>query len=106
MPMFPIFFFTLLFLAVLFIKSPGDMDMNNPVATNAASFLPDKSIPKWLEALTKNVDVFSIWILVLIAIGFAASNPKKLKGAKSFTIAASMLGLYVLLRVGIAFIFS
>ncbi len=101
----PNFLFTLLFLVVLFIKPPGDMDMNNPLATNVASFLPD-SIPKWLEALCKNIDIFSIWILILISIGFAAANPKKLKGAKSLTIAASMLALYVLLRVGIAFIFS
>jgi hypothetical protein len=101
----PNFLFTLLFLVVLFVKPPGDMDMNNPVATNVASFLPD-SIPKWLEALCKNIDIFSIWILILISVGFAAANPKKLKGAKSLTIAASMLALYVVLRVGFAFIFS
>ncbi len=101
----PNFLLTLLFLVVLFVKPPGDMDLNNPVATNVASFLPD-SIPKWLEALCKNIDVFSLWILILISIGFAAANPKKLKGGKSLTIAASMLALYVVLRVGIAFIFS
>ena len=101
----PNFLFTLLFLVVLFIKPPGDLDMDNPVATNVAAFLPE-SIPKWFEALCKNIDVFSIWILILMSIGFAAANPKKLNGAKSFTIAASMLALYVVLRMGIAFIFS
>ena len=101
----PNFLATFLFLVVLFVKPPGEMDLDNPVATNLAAFLPD-GIPKWLEALCKNVDVFSFWVLILISIGFAVANPKKLKGAKSFTIAASMLALYVVLRVGIAFIFS
>ncbi len=63
-------------------------------------------LPKWLDALCKNLDVFVIWYLLLIATGFAATNPKKLKGGKSFTIAFSMMAVYVVLRVGIAFISS
>jgi hypothetical protein len=42
----------------------------------------------------------------LLAIGFAATNPKKLKGSKAFTIAVSVWAAYVVRRVGWAFIFS
>jgi lipopolysaccharide export LptBFGC system permease protein LptF len=63
-------------------------------------------MPKWLEALCKNIDIFVLWVLTLIAIGFAATNPRKLKGGKSFAIAFGVFAAYVVLRVGIAFAFS
>jgi len=95
----------LIFLLVLFLKPPGTLDLDNPVATNAAAFLPEGSA-KWLEALTKNVDLLAIWITVLIAIGFAAANPRKLRGNRSFTIAFGVFAVYILVRVGLTFIFS
>jgi len=96
---------TPLFVLVLFLKPYGTIDPENPLATNVAALLPDESA-KWLVTLCKSLDIFTIWILILIAIGFAAVNPKKLKGAKSFTIAFSVWAVFVLLRVGWAFIFS
>lgn len=101
----PLIVGNILFLVVLFLKPPGTLDLDNPVATNLAAFLPDES-PKWLEALGKNVDIFVLWITLLIAIGFAAASPRKLKGGKSFTIAFGMLVVWIICRVGIAFIFS
>jgi hypothetical protein len=101
----PSYINTLLFLLVIFLKPVGTVDVQNPVATNVAAFLPD-DVPKWLDALCKNLDVFVIWYLLLIAIGFAATNPKRLKGGKSLTIAVSVMAVYLVLRVGIAFIFS
>jgi hypothetical protein len=41
-----------LFLVVLFLKPPGTLDLENPVATNVAAFLPEDSA-KWLMALEK-----------------------------------------------------
>jgi Yip1 domain len=96
---------TPLFLMVLFLKPPGTMDPENPLATNLAAFLPEDSA-KWLFTLCKSIDLFVFWTLILVAIGFAAVNPKKLKGAKSFTIAFSVWAVYVVLRVGWAFIIS
>jgi hypothetical protein len=96
---------TPLFLLVLFLKPPGTIDPENPLATNLAALLPDESA-KWLVALCKSLDVFTIWTLILLAIGFAAVNPKKLTGTKSFTIAFTVWATYVVLRVGWAFIFS
>jgi hypothetical protein len=94
-----------LFLVVLFLKPPGTLDLENPVATNVAAFLPEDSA-KWLMALGKNIDIFAIWITFLMAIGFAAANPRKLKGAKPYTIAFGMFATYIVIRVGSAFIFS
>jgi Yip1-like protein len=94
-----------LVLLVLYLKAPGTVDLENPVATNIAAILPDDSA-KWLVALCKSFDVFTFWTLILIAIGFAATNPKKLKGGKPYMIAFGLWVAYVVCRVGIAFIFS
>ena len=94
-----------LFILTLFLKPYGTIDLENPLATNLAAFLPDESA-KWLVALCKSVDIFVVWILILIAIGFAAVNPKKLKGSKPYTIAFTVYAVFVVLRVGVAFIFS
>jgi hypothetical protein len=94
-----------LFILILYLKPYGTADLDNPVAANLAAFLPDESA-KWLVALCKSIDLFTFWTLILLAIGFSAVNPKKLKGAKPFTIAFSVWAVFVLCRVGWAFIFS
>jgi hypothetical protein len=94
-----------LFLLIIYLKPAENIDVDNPMATNLAALLPSESA-KWLVALCKSIDVFTFWTLILLAIGFAAVNPKKLKGAKSFIIAFSMWAVYVVCRVGWAFIFS
>lgn len=94
-----------LFILILFLKPYGTIDLENPLATNLAAFLPDESA-KWLVALCKSVDIFLFWTLILLAIGFATVNPKKLKGSKSYTIAFSVWAAYVVVRVGWSFIFS
>ena len=96
---------SLLFILVLYLKPSGTVDMENPVATNLAVLLPDDSA-KWLVALLKSIDLFTFWTLILLAIGFATTNPKKLKGGKAFTIAFSLWAVYVVCRVGGAWIFS
>ncbi|SRR6266852_2204657 len=94
-----------LFILILYLKPYGTADLDNPLAANIAAFLPDESA-KWLVALCKSIDLFSLWTLILLAVGFAAVNPKKLRGSKSYTIAFGVWAAFVVLRVGWAFIFS
>jgi Yip1 domain len=96
---------SLLFILILFLKPPGTVDVENPVAANLGAFLPDGSA-KWLVSLCSSIDLFSFWTLILIAIGFAAFNAKKLKGAKTFTIAFSVWAVFVVVKVAIAWVFS
>lgn len=96
---------TPIFLLVLFLRPPGTIDPDNAVATNLAVFLPEASA-KWLVTLCKSVDIFTIWMLILIAIGFAAVNPRKLKGSKSYAIAFSVWAAMVVVKVLWAFITS
>jgi len=94
-----------LFVLVVLLKQPGTLDPNNVVATNVAAFLPEGA-PKYLEAAGKNLDIFVLWSTFLIATGFAAASPKKLKGAKSYSIAYGLLALWIVMRMAWAFIFS
>src|ERR1700694_441833 len=96
---------SLLFILILYLKPYGTVDLDNPVATNLGAVLPEDSA-QWLLALLKSIDLFTFWTLILLAIGFATTNPKKLKGSKAFTIAFSVWAVYVVCRVGWAWIFS
>lgn len=94
-----------LFILILYLKPYGTADLENPLAANLAAILPEDAA-KWLVALCKSIDIFVFWTLILLAIGFAAVNPKKLQGAKPFMIAFTVWAAYVVCRVGWAFIFS
>jgi hypothetical protein len=96
---------TLIFLLVLFLRPRGSFDLENPVATNLGALVPEDA-PKWLMKLGISFDVFSFWILILIAVGFAAANPRKLKFSKSLGIAFAAWVVFVAVRVGLAWIFS
>ena len=96
---------TPIFLLVLLLRPRGSIDPENPVATNLAAFLPEESA-KWLLTLCKSIDLFTIWILVLLAIGFAAVNPKKLKSSKPYVVAFSVWGVVVAVKVLWAFVTS
>lgn len=101
---FPWILYSLLFILILFLKAPGTVDLENPIATNVGAFLPE-STPKALMALGKSIDIFSLWTLLLVSIGFAAVNPKKLKG-KALTIAVAVWAVYTAVKMGGAWIFS
>lgn len=94
-----------LLLLVIFLKQPGTLDLDNPLASNLAAVLPDDSA-KWLVALCKSFDIFTFWTLILLAIGFAATSPKKLKGSKPYLIAFGLWAAYTVVRVGVAWVFS
>jgi hypothetical protein len=96
---------SVIFVVTLLLREPGTVDLENPVATNIAALLPEDSA-KWLFTLCKQLDIFTIWILILVAIGFAAASPKKLKGGKAFTIVFTVWVVWVICRVGWAFAWS
>jgi len=96
---------SLLFILILFLKPPGTVDLENPVAANLGAFLPDGSA-KWLVTLGTAIDLFSFWIITLIGIGFAAFNPRKLKTGGAIGIALVTWAAYEVVRVGISFVFS
>jgi Yip1 domain len=89
---------SILALIILPLKAYGDVDPENVVATSLKAYLPE-SAPKPLLALGGSLELFFIWCLVLVAIGFAAANPKKVKAGASFGIVFGLWAVWVLAKV-------
>jgi hypothetical protein len=90
---------------ILFLKPPGTINLENPVAANVGAFLPDGT-SKTVMALGTAIDLFSFWIIFLIGLGFAAYNPRKLKLGSSISIALTVWAVYQACRLGLTFAFS
>ncbi len=94
----------LLGIITLFAGSdPEAFNLNNPVATNLAAFMTPGQHP-FLYGMGQMIDIVSIWIVFLLALGFAKNS--KVKTGTAFGV---VLGWYVLVSVvgaGIAAAFS
>ncbi len=78
----------------VYLKNPEDIDVMNPVASNLGAILTmaGAGLPKFVTGLASFIDVFSIWRIVLLAIGCAAVTVKM----KAGTAAIPHVLLYVL----------
>lgn len=73
---------SIVFIALLYMKSPDEFDLQNPVSSNLGAFLTmfisKDSLPKFVTAFASWIDVFSIWKGALLAIGLSSVS-KRLK---------------------------
>jgi len=90
---------SILALVTLALKAKGDVDPENLLASSVNSYLSEDA-PRWLHVLGTSVELFWIWCLVLLVIGFAAANPKKIKPGTAFGIVFGLWILWVLVKVG------
>jgi hypothetical protein len=86
----------LLGIPVALLRDSAAIDPDNFLASNPAAFLGGDA-PIWQLTLLGPLDIFSIWSLVLVAIGFSMADPKKLPFGKSFTIIGGFYMSMVLL---------
>ncbi|MGB6431556.1 MAG: YIP1 family protein [Candidatus Acidiferrales bacterium] len=89
----------LLGVLVIFLKDPASVDLQNLVASNPGAFLASDA-PKWLAALLTSIDIFAIWNIALIGLGFSVINPKKLSFGKAFGTVLVLWMFYVAVKVG------
>jgi hypothetical protein len=71
----PLVIQTLLSMVVLFLKDPEEFNLQNPLMFNVGAYLSPDS-PAALRALGSSIDLFSLWIIVLLAIGISAAGRK------------------------------
>jgi hypothetical protein len=90
---------SVLAIIILLIKPKGEVDPEHFLASNLSAYLPDPS-PAWLDKLGQSIDAFWIWSLILIAIGFSAANPKKIKPGAAYGIAFGLWAVWVICKVG------
>ncbi len=82
---------------------PDNFYLQNPSATNPAYFMDPASTSKFLYTFLMAFDVFSIWTVILLGIGFAVnSNRRKLKTSTAIATIAIIFVLYKLGSAGLA----
>jgi len=94
----PLIISSLLAIIVLLVKPRGDVDPEHFLASSVGAFLPDDAA-KWLGALGQSLEVFWIWTLALVALGFSAASPKKIKPAGAFLTVYGIWAVWVLCKV-------
>jgi hypothetical protein len=78
--------YSILIIVIMYLKPPEDFDLRfNPFSIGG--YLDRSETPKWLMSLLTSLDLFSIWVVVLLAIGFSVAA-KKLSFTKALTAVA------------------
>jgi hypothetical protein len=89
---------------VLFLKAPDDFDLRNPLMFNAGAFVANDA-GQWVKVLAGSFDLFSFWIIALIATGISAAAPK-ISFGKALGAVVFPWALYVALRTAVTAAFS
>jgi len=97
---------TALTIVVLFLKKPEDFFMLNPLVFNPGAFMDFQTSSKFWYTMASLFDLFTIWGLLLSAVGIKAAAGKKMSfGSAVFVVFAPWL-LFSLIRAGLAGLFS
>lgn len=76
------------------------------VPSNLAAFLPSETSAV-IKSVAGSLDIFSIWLLILLTIGFASiAGSRKITSGKTATVVFGFWAVYVLLKVGWAAAFG
>lgn len=96
----------LLGVSLLVSSDPNSIDLNNPMPTNVAFFL-DPLGNKFAYAIAQSIDIFRIWAVVLLGLGFTvASSNRKPTLSTGVTTMFIIYGIVVLVGAGLKVVFS
>lgn len=95
-------------MAVVFFGDPEHFisNPNNPTPTSLGFFLNPADTSKPLLALAGSFDVFSLWYLALLGIGFSQASGKKASTGAVFGCIFGAWLVWVLVKVGLSAIFG
>jgi energy-coupling factor transporter transmembrane protein EcfT len=94
---------TSLMLLVLKLRGDWNVDPHGVIQANAGALVEKGAVPKPLHALLDVFDLFSLWILFLLAAGYAATARRSVGSAAVGVLV--LWGIYVLMKVALAAIF-
>ena len=90
-------------LSLLAGVNPEGFNVKNPVASNPAYFM-DPTANHFLYGMASALDVFVLWTIVLMALGYSAVS--KLKRSTTFGVIIAWYLVYKLVGSGLAALFS
>lgn len=95
----------LLYLIPVYTNS-GNFNLTNPLGTNPAFFMDKAATPAFLYALCTHIDIFSIWLVLLLAVGLAQLSGRKGKFGSALAAVGGLWVLYILVLSGVTAAFS
>jgi len=89
-------------ISVMFLKPPDEFDLQNAFASNPGAFMDPQKSSKFLYTVASQLDVFSIWVILLAAVGLKAAGGKRLSFGGALFAVVLPWAVYVLIRGGLA----
>ncbi|HXG91595.1 MAG TPA: hypothetical protein VNN73_04405, partial [Blastocatellia bacterium] len=97
---------TLVFCAALMVQDQQTLDSIDPtkgvnfVPTNLGAFL-SSGASTVIRVIASSIDIFTIWFLILLSIGFAAtSGARKITTSKTASLVFGLWIVWIVLRIG------
>jgi hypothetical protein len=96
----------ILTIVVLFLKNPDEYNPLNPLAFNFGAFMePPPNSGKFIYSLATSIDLFTIWKVLLIAVGISVAA-RKVTFSKAVMLVVAPWLIWVLVSSGFAGMFS
>ena len=92
---------TILALVVMLLKDPADFDLQSPLPLNVGAFLDRGAVGGFLHSVAGSLDLFSLWVILLLALGFSTAA-KRMSYGKALALILLPWGIYVLLKSALA----
>ena len=89
-------------ISVMFLKTPDEFDLQNAFASNPGAFMDPQKSSSFLYTVASQLDVFSIWVILLAAVGLKAAGGKRLSFGGALFAVVLPWAVYVLIRGGVA----
>ncbi|HKV46903.1 MAG TPA: Yip1 family protein [Candidatus Acidoferrales bacterium] len=102
----PRILYALVGILVIFLKDSSQIDIQNLLASNPGALLSPETTARWLMVLATQIDFFTFWVMILLAMGYHAANPKKISTGSAFAGIAGLWLIWVIVLVGFTAAFS
>jgi hypothetical protein len=93
-------------IVVMFLKSPDEFNLLNPLAFNPAAFMDPINTAKFLYTMAMSLDLFTIWGILLTATGLKAAAGKRLSFGGALFAVVLPWAVLVLIGATLAGMFS
>jgi hypothetical protein len=90
---------------VMFLKNPEDFDLKNPLMSNLGALFEPDMPNKFIHSLAASLDVFVIWVILLMAAGLKAAGGKRFSFGSALFSVVLPWGVFVLGRAALTAIF-
>lgn len=88
-------------IALMLFGDPEHFNPENPAPTNVGFFLNPLDTSKPLYKFATSLDVFTLWVLILLGIGFSAATGRKVKALNVFLVYFGLWAVWVLGKVAL-----